>query len=312
MVSNLIKAKGLAVLFIHLMLFSGCQARQAPPAKDEAGRMGWSESCVKVEEMSISVSEADMAMINELVSSISKEAGKVAEIGDLILSLGEKLLGTPYVAHTLEVNATEQLVVNLQEVDCTTFVEYILALALTIEEGKAGFEDYASILACLRYREGYPNGYASRLHYFSEWLHLHAQQGLLELVSEPIGSKPFDSKVSFMTAHPGAYPQMADPAILEQMKEVEKNVSALKTNFIPKEDIREVEKYIQNGDIIAFTTDIEGLDVSHTGFAYFREGRLHLLHASTRGNSVEVSVVPLSEYLAEMRRVIGILVARVK
>jgi hypothetical protein len=69
---------------------------------------------------------------------------------------------------------------------------------------------------------------------------------------------------------------------------------------------------IKDGDIIAFTTDIDGLDVSHTGFAIFQNNRLHLLHASTRTNMVEISPVPLDEYLAPLRRVTGILVARVK
>lgn len=36
-----------------------------------------------------------------------------------------------YVAHTLEVNDEEKLVVNFDEVDCTTFVEYVLALSLS-------------------------------------------------------------------------------------------------------------------------------------------------------------------------------------
>lgn len=312
MASNLIKVKGLTVLLIHLMFVSGCQARQAPPAEEKAERVSWSESCVKGRDIPIIASEADVVLVNETLSAFSRDLAKDTAAGMLIISLGENFLETPYVAHTLEVNDTEQLVVNLHEMDCTTFVEYILALALTIEQEKTGFEEFACILANIRYREGFPNGYASRLHYFSEWMHLHAQQGLLELVSDQIGSKPFDNRVSFMSTHPEAYLQLADPVIQEQMKEVEKEVSAQQMNYITKGEIREVEKYIQDGDIIAFTTDIEGLDVSHTGFACFREGRLHLLHASTRSNSVEVSPVPLSDYLAGMRRVTGILVGRVK
>lgn len=312
MASNLIKVKGLTVLLIHLMFISGCQARQAPPAEEKAERVSWSESCVKGRDIPIIASEADVVLVNEILSGFSRDAGKDTTVAALIISLGERFLGTPYVANTLEVTDTEQLVVNLNEMDCTTFVEYVLALALTIDQEKTGFEEFACILAKIRYREGFPNGYASRLHYFSEWMHLHAKQGLLELVSDQIGSKPFDNRVSFMSTRPEAYLQLADSVILEQMKEVEKAVSAQQMNYIPKREIREVEMHIQNGDIIAFTTDIEGLDVSHTGIAYFMEGRLYMLHASTRSNSVEVSPEPLSDYLAGLRRVTGILVARIK
>lgn len=48
-----------------------------------------------------------------------------------MLKYGLSFLKTPYVAHTLEVNDEEKLVVNFDEVDCTTFVEYVLALSLS-------------------------------------------------------------------------------------------------------------------------------------------------------------------------------------
>jgi hypothetical protein len=49
------------------------------------------------------------------------------------------LLGRPYVHHTLEGNATEQLVVNTREFDCTTFIETTLAIALAGQEMPAKF-----------------------------------------------------------------------------------------------------------------------------------------------------------------------------
>ena len=311
MASRPLKKKGLAILILHLFLFSACQARQALPDESEGTKTSWHEAVGMTEDLPVDARDGDRVLVNEILSAFSVERGEPLKMDSLITALGLQFLGTPYVAHTLEGNETEVLVVNVREMDCTTFVEYVLALALTAEQGKAGFGDFAQNLALLRYREAYPNGYASRLHYFSEWLFLHARQGLLELVSDRLGSQPFDSRVSFMTTHPGSYPALSDPALLEQMKEVEKKVSVQQMQFIPKAEIRGLENDIQNGDIIAFTTDIEGLDVSHTGFAFFREGRLHLLHASILGKSVEVSPEPLHEYLQGSRRVTGILVGRV-
>ena len=36
-----------------------------------------------------------------------------------------------------------------------------------------------------------------------------------------------------------------------------------------------------NGDIIAITTKMPGLDIAHVGIAEYKEGKLHLLHASS-------------------------------
>ena len=41
------------------------------------------------------------------------------------------LRGTPYVASTLEKRSRRALVVNLRELDCTTFAETVLALSRT-------------------------------------------------------------------------------------------------------------------------------------------------------------------------------------
>jgi hypothetical protein len=63
------------------------------------------------------------------------------------------------------------------------------------------------------------------------------------------------------------------------------------------------------GDIIALVTNIEGLDVTHTGLVYDDgNGGKGLLHASTSGG---VIVSPdLQRYVTNNRRQIGILVAR--
>ena len=42
------------------------------------------------------------------------------EADNVTLKYALKFINTPYVAHTLEINDQEQLVINLKEVDCTT------------------------------------------------------------------------------------------------------------------------------------------------------------------------------------------------
>jgi hypothetical protein len=232
------------------------------------------------------------------------------ETSSVIISTAQFFLNTPYAAHTLEIPGEEQLVVNLREMDCTTFVEYVVAFTLLIKDNRTDFERFTRLLACLRYRDGIIDGYPSRLHYFTEWLQNNANKGILKIVSNKISDKLYNSDVFFMSSNPGLYSQLENPEYVSRIKETEKVISGFEMNFIPKNDIIKIEDQIEDGDIIAFTTDIAGLDVSHTGFAIHQNGRLHLLHASTRSNQVEISPVPLSECLAPMGRVTGILVGR--
>jgi hypothetical protein len=299
-------------IIVFLLFFSlSCQSAQPTQEKEPPSEKARQQWCPGVEDLKMFFSESDQELAINMMQDVSSQMPD-ASTADLILALSAKFMGTAYVAHTLEVKEPEQLVINLAGMDCTTFVEQMLAMALAIKQGDGSFEDFAQILACIRYRGGVIDGYPSRLHYFTEWLHDNAQKGLLDIVSNELGDQAFDSQVFFMTANPGSYRQLENPAFVEKMKEVEKTISAYEMNFIPKGKIKELENLIRNGDIIAFTTDIDGLDVSHTGFAIFQNGRLHLQHESLRTNKVEITPVPLSEYLAPMRRVKGILVGRVK
>jgi len=70
-----------------------------------------------------------------MVTSVSAQGGKD------MLSNGIKYLDVPYVAHTLEADGPEELVINCDEVDCTTLVEYVLAETLTGYEAKVEVND---------------------------------------------------------------------------------------------------------------------------------------------------------------------------
>ncbi len=61
---------------------------------------------------------------------------------------------------------------------------------------------------------------------------------------------------------------------------------------IPKDAIAGVVNGIRDGDIIAAASTVAGLDVSHTGFAIWKDGELHLMHAPLTGSPVEISPLP--------------------
>ena len=70
-----------------------------------------------------------------------------------------KFLGVPYVAHTLEVNDKERLVINTRQLDCTTLVENVVALTLCVRNNKYSYQDYLHYIYIIRYRNGKNEGY---------------------------------------------------------------------------------------------------------------------------------------------------------
>lgn len=95
------------------------------------------------------------------------------------------------------------------------------------------------------------------------------------------------------------------------MRRTERRLSRSPFYVIGKERVSRIQDDIQPGDLIAFTTNQEGLDVAHVGLAVRERGRLRLLHASRREGAVVVSRETLSAYLRRRGNFTGILVARV-
>ncbi|MEJ2185687.1 MAG: DUF1460 domain-containing protein [Gemmatimonadota bacterium] len=79
---------------------------------------------------------------------------------------------------------------------------------------------------------------------------------------------------------------------------------------IPQDRIAEVADRIQDGDIIAMTSGLPGLDVAHTGIAIHVDGALHLLNAPLVGKAVQISALPLADRVRGIRTQTGIMVAR--
>jgi hypothetical protein len=231
--------------------------------------------------------------------------------GETIVNVGKTFMKTPYVAKTLEIGDTETLVVNLQELDCTTFVENVLAFSLLLRQQEKSFDTYLKNLETIRYRGGRLHGYTSRLHYFSEWIANNAEKGLLKDITGQIGGKEITKDIDFMSTHRDLYPFLTDDKNYTQIKISENYLNSQVICVLAQDKIIENEHLIQSGDIIALATSIKGLDVTHTGIATReKDGRIHLLHASTGSMEVEVSKLPLADYLRGIKNNTGIMVAR--
>ncbi|MHB8828749.1 MAG: N-acetylmuramoyl-L-alanine amidase-like domain-containing protein, partial [Syntrophales bacterium] len=108
----------------------------------------------------------DLNICEALLGAAGKRSDKESNLPELAVSLGRRFIGAPYQSQTLESAGTETLVANLRAFDCMTFVESVIALALSLKSGKTKFADYLLTLKKLRYRNGWIDGYQSRLHYF--------------------------------------------------------------------------------------------------------------------------------------------------
>ena len=264
--------------------------------------------------------DADWRVLDTKVRWAVAQGLDTLPIGTAIARLGETFVGTTYTPGTLEAPGPEHVVINLRELDCVTFIENMLAMTRFIrEDGIAGLADrpaaearYARYLEDLRYRGGHLAGYASRLHYFSEWLGDNAARGRLELLTKELGGVPDSEPLSFMSAHPSSYRQMADPGVPEAIRAMERRLNAgLPRWYIPEDRIAAAAGRIHDGDLIAATSTLPGLDIAHTGIALWKNGELHLLHAPLVGKSVEISAVPLAQRILDNKTQDGIMVARV-
>ncbi len=262
----------------------------------------------EVDSEKINYQLKDKEIFEQLIELYSAE--KDATTSALMVKVGSFFLETPYVAHTLE-KGEEQLLINLREMDCTTFAENCLAISRTIESEKPGFEQFASELQFIRYRDGILDGYPSRLHYFCDWIFNNQQKNLIKDMSEEIAQSPFTQQINFMSTHPDSYRQLKESTpLVDLIAAQEKEISARKMFFIPETRIAEVEDKLMDGDIAGITTNIEGLAIQHVVILIRQEGRIHLMHASSKAERVVVSDITLEEYLLNSKSATGIMVAR--
>ena len=239
-----------------------------------------------------------------------KEATSLSKDSCRTLHFAKQMLGVPYVAGTLDGNEEERLVVRTDALDCTTFVETVLALCIADERGERSFAGFKKALADVRYRDGVLDGYASRLHYFSDWILNNEQMGFVkECTAETSCSQSKELWLDFMTTHIESYvPMKKNPTLVEVMAAYEKNWQGTVVSYIPKEklNLSPKELKIKNGDILAMVTNIKGLDVVHVGFAFWKDNQLHLLHASSVAKKVIEDPKTLFEYSKNKKAHIGV------
>lgn len=259
---------------------------------------------------SICTSE-DSLFITRIIEKHARE--RYASGGEMMLAVAEEFIGQRYVAGTLDKHPDEPLFISASELDCTTFMELVLAISVGIRDGARDFKTICHNLEKIRYRGGRREGYASRLHYISEWIEDSAKQHIVKEVRGPQHRKTM-LNLHYMSSNPASYNALHDnPLLTRKIALTEEPFRGKTAYYIPKELLYNTpeELGVKNGDIIALTTNIDGLDVVHIGFAFTRGERLHLLHASSSEGKVVKDNRDLYSYQKARKKQTGIRVFRI-
>lgn len=239
------------------------------------------------------------------------ERKKGETVGELVVRAGKLRIGTPYVDGP-QIDAPEELHITLQTLQCQSFVESSTAIARCVIAETPTAECFAREVQGLRYRDGQVNGYASRLHYFNDWLIDNTRRGSIVMLTEGMDTAPWQQRFDYMTKHQQHYPALTHPEVLAQIGADEARLSSMSYRIIPKERIAGIENGLQTGDIIAFVSSRKpGLMISHTGMVVrATDGSLKLMHASSFHHKVVLTKAELTGYMNARPERIGIMVAR--
>lgn len=317
-----------------LFAFSACGAKTEQKAKIQQV----ADTVVTSEQMTSAVSEvsaaeqnytlptyidiytkADSTLVCQLLQEFVPQRQQLTN-DQLIIKIARKFIGVPYVAHTLDINEDEKLVVNLHGLDCTTYVEAVTALTLCVKKGETRFSDYVRQLEQLRYRGG-KMSYVNRLHYFHWWQEDNERMGFVKEIDSP--NPPFTAvqtlKINYMSQNARLYDMLKNhPERIAELKKLEDATNETKLRYIPKNLLNNsklLREVIRDGDILAIVTSKRELDTTHLGFAIWHKDGLHLMNASNlrkNGNKVVDPVETLYDYMMSRPANLGIRVVRIQ
>lgn len=229
----------------------------------------------------------------EELERILGTASHIGDHGERIAYLSSRLLGVPYAESTLigDDKTPEIFVVNLEGVDCLTFVEYIEAMRIS-----SSFHEFIVNLKRVRYKSGNVHFY-SRNHFFSDWRQFNGD--LIEDVTEEIGLK------RVMRVLKNLNKKENGTLFLQGIEPVMRDIRYLPADAIDSDVI----KNLRTGDYIGIYSRLQGLDVSHTGIMIRQDDSAYIRHASSHPERRRVIDQDFKDYVSNTP---GIVVYRPK
>src|SRR4030066_2323683 len=119
----------------------------------------------------------------ESLNSILYESSKIHDMGIRIDFLSRHFLETPYQESTLrgDINTSEVFVINLEGIDCFTFLDYVESMRLS-----SSFRKFKENLKKVRYQGGEVS-FKNRNHFFTDWSEFNLD--FIDDVTEQIGGR---------------------------------------------------------------------------------------------------------------------------
>ena len=229
----------------------------------------------------------------EELDYIIHEACSIRDVGERIYFLSRQFLAVTYKDSTLigDINTSEVFVVNLEEVDCFTFVEYVEAMRLS-----DSFSEFINNLKKIRYCAGVVS-FEKRNHFFTDWMEYHS--GFVEEVTEMIGgAKTLRVRKKLNLKKDGTY-------FIPGIGHKDREIKYIQANTI---DSLIMDK-LKTGDYIGIYSEEDGLDVSHVGIIIKIGNRIYLRHASSSASNRKVIDEEFKGYIDKKP---GIIVLRPK
>jgi len=198
------------------------------------------------------------------VDRVLSELSEIHDAGGRIALISSRFIGVPYAEGTLTGNSEtpEVFTINLAEVDCFTYLDYVEAMRLS-----TSFEDFREALRRIRYRGGRVD-FFRRNHFFSDWREAN-RRSVADVTRDIAGGRArLVTKVLNLKEDGTAF--------LPGIKEHRRRLSYLPSAYVPEV----IDRFV-TGDYAGIYTENPGLDVSHTGIIVRRADRTLLRHASS-------------------------------
>jgi hypothetical protein len=200
--------------------------------------------------------------------------------GHKIAFISERFLGTPYKEAVLlgDGRTEERLVINLAELDCFTFLDYVEAFRRSLT-----FDDFVLNVKQVRYHSGVL-GFTTRNHFFTDWIeqnrsHLTDSTGLIDPKAVQKAKKQLNRKDERTAFVPGIGLTDRDIA------------------FLPVTAVYQRLDRLKTGDYLGIFSSHDGLDVSHTGIVIEHHRHFSFRHASSQEGIRQVVDQDLLQYL---------------
>ena len=190
-------------------------------------------------------------------------------------------LGVPYKNNTLigNMDIKEKFVINLEGMDCFTYIDYVHALNLSRD-----YYDFVDNLKLTRYKKGSVS-FKTRNHFFYDWsLNVN---GIKDVTKDIREEKITTVRKTLNLKKDGSL-------FLDGIPTRKVKISYIKSKFITPGYLM----WLIPGDYIGIYSEEEGLDVSHVGILFVsKDDKYYFRHASSiEGKVVDVDFI---EYIKD-------------